>query len=60
MRDELQQANVTRLASVQLRALNLNDSVFGFFNGSPSAHHSIQRETYGQSFILGVKYGFGR
>ena len=53
-------ANVTRLVSIQLQGLNLNNEIFGFYNGSPSAHYSIQRETYGRSFVLGVKYGFGR
>ena len=52
--------NVTPLASVQLQGLNLNNEIFGFYNGAPGATYAIQRETYGRSFILGVKYGFGR
>ena len=51
---------MTRLVSIQLQGLNLNNEIFGFYNGSPSAQYSIQRETYGRSFILGVKYGSGR
>jgi TonB-dependent receptor len=51
--------NVTRDISVQLQALNLNNAVFGFFNGVPGTEYSNQREYYGRSFILGMKYGFG-
>ena len=53
-------ANVTRLVSLQLQGLNLNNAIFGFYQGAPGATYSIQRETYGRSFVLGVKYGFGR
>ncbi len=53
-------ANVTPLVSLQLQGLNLNNEVFGFYQGAPGATYSVQRETYGRSFILGVKYGFGR
>ncbi|HEY0779471.1 MAG TPA: TonB-dependent receptor [Gemmatirosa sp.] len=52
-------ANVTPLVSLQLQGLNLNDEIFGFYQGAPGATYSIQRETYGRSFIIGVKYGFG-
>ena len=52
-------ANLTPLVSLQLQGLNLNNEIFGFFQGAPGARYSIQRETYGRSFILGVKYGFG-
>ena len=53
-------ANVTPLISLQLQALNLNNEIFGFYQGAPGATYSIQRETYGRSFVVGVKYGFGR
>ncbi|GJG84901.1 TonB-dependent receptor [Gemmatimonadetes bacterium T265] len=53
-------ANVTPLVAVQLQGLNLNNEIFGFYQGAPGATYSVQRETYGRSFILGVKYGFGR
>ncbi len=53
-------ANVTWLVSLQLQGLNLNNAIFGFYQGAPGATYSIQRETYGRSFVLGVKYGFGR
>lgn len=52
-------ANVTPLVSIQLQGLNLNNEIFGFYQGAPGATYSIQRETYGRSFVLGVKYGFG-
>ncbi len=52
-------ANVTPLVSVQLQGLNLNNAIFGFYQGAPGATYSIQRETYGRSFVVGVKYGFG-
>jgi hypothetical protein len=45
--------------AVQVQALNLNDAVFGFFNGLPGSEFSNQREYYGRSIILGVRYGFG-
>ena len=41
------------------QALNLNDAVFGFYNGVPGTEYSNQREYYGRSVILGVRYGFG-
>ena len=53
-------ASVTPLLSLQLQGLNLNNEIFGFFQGAPGTRYSIQRETYGRSFVLGVKYGFGR
>jgi TonB-dependent receptor len=51
--------NVTRDVSLQVQALNLNNAVFGFFNGVPGTEFSNQREYYGRSLIVGVKYGFG-
>ena len=50
--------NVTHNVSLQLQGLNLNNAVFGFFNGTPDAQFNIQREYYGRSVILGAKYGF--
>jgi TonB-dependent receptor len=50
--------NVTRDVSLQLQGLNLNNAVFGFFNGTPGSQFDIQREYYGRSVILGAKYGF--
>ncbi len=51
--------NVTGDVQVQLQGLNLNDAVFGFFNGSPGHAYSVQREFYGRTVILGTKIGFG-
>lgn len=45
--------------AVQLQGLNLNNAVFGFYNGNSQAQFSAQREYYGRSIILGIKYGFG-
>jgi TonB-dependent receptor len=45
--------------SVQLSGLNLNNAVFGFYNGNNVAQFSGQREYYGRSLIMSVKYGFG-
>ncbi|MEO8621991.1 MAG: hypothetical protein ABI625_13055, partial [bacterium] len=51
--------NVNTDVSLQLQGLNLNNAVFGFFNGNSDAQFSAQREYYGRSLILAVKYGFG-
>ena len=50
--------NVTPSVQMQIMALNLNNAVFGFFNGTPSHAYSVQREYYGRTFYLGMKYGF--
>ena len=50
--------NVTPQAQLQLQGLDLNNAVFGFYNGAPGSEYSIQREVYGRSVILGVKYDF--
>ena len=49
--------NFTSSVQLQLQALNLNNAVFGFFNGTPKHDYSIQREYYGRTFYLGAKYG---
>jgi len=49
--------NFTSAIQLQLQALNLNNAVFGFFNGTPKQDYSIQREYYGRTFYLGAKYG---
>ncbi len=43
---------------IQLQGLNLNNAVFGFFNGSPNHAYDIQREYYGQTFYLGIRKSF--
>lgn len=50
--------NVTRSVQLQFQILNITNEVFGFYNGQPSDHYNIQREYYGQTFFLGVRYGF--
>ena len=44
---------------LQLQGLDLNNAVFGFFNGTPGTRYGIQREYYGRTFLVGLKYGFG-
>jgi TonB-dependent receptor len=39
---------------VVVSALNLNDQVFGFYNGSPQ--WNIQREFYNRTFTVGVRF----
>ena len=50
--------SLTQQAQLQVQGLDLNNEVFGFFNGTPGAKYAIQREVYGRSFIVGVKLGF--
>jgi hypothetical protein len=50
--------NVTRTVQVQVQGLDLNDAVFGFFNGTPSQRFAVQREFYGRTIIVGTKIGF--
>jgi TonB-dependent receptor len=50
--------NLSRGAQLQIQGLDLNNAIFGFFNGAPGSVHDIQREVYGRSFIVGVKFGF--
>jgi hypothetical protein len=45
--------------ALQLLGLNLNNAVFGFYNGNSVAQFSAQREYYGRSLIVSVKYAFG-
>ena len=51
--------NMSTDLSLQQQGLNLNNAVFGFYNGNSDAQFSGQREYYGRSLILAVKYGFG-
>jgi hypothetical protein len=41
---------------LQLQGLNLNNAVFGFFQGTPGHDYAIQREYYGRTLYLGAKY----
>jgi TonB-dependent receptor len=56
--DASMSVSLTREAQLQIQGLDLNNAVFGFFNGTPGFAHDIQREVYGRSFIVGVKFGF--
>ena len=49
--------NFSSAVQIQVQALNLNNAVFGFFNGTPRNDYSVQREYYGRTFYLGAKYG---
>ena len=50
--------NVTPGMQLQFMALDINNAVFGFFNGTPDHAYNFQREYYGATFYLGAKYGF--
>ncbi|HEV2750066.1 MAG TPA: TonB-dependent receptor [Gemmatimonadales bacterium] len=49
--------NVTPSVQMQLQALSLNNAEFGFFQGTPDHQFNVQREYYGRTFYLGMKYG---
>jgi len=49
--------NLTAAVQMQLQALSLNNAEFGFFNGTPDHQFNVQREYYGRTFYLGMKYG---
>ncbi len=50
--------NVTPSVQMQLQALSLNNAEFGFFQGTKDHQFNVQREYYGRTFYLGMKYGF--
>ncbi len=49
---------LTPAVQMQLQMLNINNAVFGFFQGTPAHAFNVQREYYGETFYLGLKYGF--
>ena len=49
--------NVNPHVQLQLQGLNLNNAVFGFFQGTPDHDYAIQREYYGRTLYLGAKLG---
>jgi len=49
---------ITRNLSIYAYGLNLNNEVFGFYNGSPQ--YVVQREYYKPTFAGGVRYTFTR
>lgn len=50
--------NVTRNLQVYAYGLNLNNEVFGFYNGSPQ--YVVQREYYKPTYAGGLRYNFTR
>jgi TonB-dependent receptor len=50
--------NITPAVQMQLQALSLNNAEFGFFQGTPDHRFNVQREYYGRTVYLGMKYGF--
>jgi hypothetical protein len=48
---------VSPRVQLQIQGLNLNNAVFGFFQGTPSHDYAIQREYYGRTIYMGAKYG---
>jgi len=50
--------NVTAGVQAQFQVLSLNNAEFGFFNGNPDHKFNLQREYYGRTVYLGMKYGF--
>ena len=48
--------NVTPSVQMQVQALSLNNAEFGFFQGTPDHQFNVQREYYGRTFYLGMKY----
>jgi TonB-dependent receptor len=50
--------SVSGATQIQLQGLNLNDAVFGFFNGTPSHQFDTQREFYGRTFYFGLRQSF--
>ena len=50
--------NATPNVQIQAQVLNINNAVFGFYQGAPGHEFNIQREYYKQTFFLGTKIGF--
>jgi TonB-dependent receptor len=50
--------NATADVQIQAQVLNINNAVFGFYQGTPDQRYNIQREYYRQTFFLGTKIGF--
>ena len=47
--------NILESTQLQLQVLNINNAVFGFFNGTPQQQYDIQREYYGRTFYFGIR-----
>jgi TonB-dependent receptor len=50
--------NATNDVQLQFMILNMNNAVFGFYQGTPGHEYSFQREYYGPTFFFGTKIGF--
>jgi TonB-dependent receptor len=50
--------NATPDVQIQAQILNINNAVFGFYQGTADHRFNIQREYYKQTFFLGTKIGF--
>ena len=50
--------NATNDVQLQFMVLNMNNAVFGFYQGTPGHEFSFQREYYGPTFFFGTKIGF--
>ncbi|OLB49756.1 MAG: hypothetical protein AUI08_07150 [Gemmatimonadetes bacterium 13_2_20CM_2_65_7] len=50
--------NATPDVQIQAQVLNINNAVFGFYQGTPDQRYNIQREYYRQTFFFGTKIGF--
>ena len=50
--------NAARDVQLQFMVLNMNNAVFGFYQGTPGHEFSFQREYYGPTFFFGTKIGF--
>ena len=50
--------NATQDVQLQFMVLNMNNAVFGFYQGTPGHEFSFQREYYGPTFFFGTKIGF--
>lgn len=50
--------NATQNVQLQFMVLNMNNAVFGFYQGTPGHEFNFQREYYGTTFFFGSKIGF--
>ncbi|HEY7234870.1 MAG TPA: TonB-dependent receptor [Gemmatimonadaceae bacterium] len=50
--------NATSDVQLQFMVLNMNNAIFGFYQGTPGHEFSFQREYYGPTFFFGTKIGF--
>ena len=50
--------NATQDVQLQFMVLNMNNAVFGFYQGTPGHEFNFQREYYGTTFFFGTKIGF--